>query len=200
MSITDLTVADLAAFEEDIAASFNRGEFKFPIHLSSGNEQQLISIFEDIRPQDWIFGSWRLHLHALLKGVGREELRAAIMRGESMALRFDKQRVYGSAIVGGSLPIALGAAIGQGFRAGPHIWCFMGDMTALSGIARECMAYAANHRLPMTFVVEDNGVSVCTDTRAVWGLDREEYSEPDVRRYKYRSKWPHAGAGVRVQF
>ncbi len=194
-----MTPEDLLAFEESIASDFNAGKINYPVHLESGNEDVLIDIFKDVQPRDWVFGSWRMHSKALLKGVPPDELRAAIYRGESMALRFPEYRVYGSAIVGGTIPIALGAAMGEA-GLGAHVWCFMGDMTSLTGIARECMAYAANIDLDITWVVEDNGVSVCTDTRAVWGLDREEYSEPDVRRYKYRSKWPHAGAGVRVQF
>jgi hypothetical protein len=52
-------------------------------------------------------------------------------------------------------------------------------------------------------VVEDNGVSVMTDTRQVWNtelLRYEEISFPNVISYKYKSKYPHAGAGKRVQF
>ncbi len=59
------------------------------------------------------------------------------------------------------------------------------------------MKYAANHDLPITWIVEDNGVSVCTDTAKVWGLPS---IFPQSKRYKYRSKYPHAGAGERVQF
>ena len=44
----------------------------------------------------------------------------------------------------------------------------MGDMTAETGIAHECIKYARNHQLPIRFIVEDNGKSVCTDTREAW--------------------------------
>ncbi len=186
---------DLIDFEESIAESFNRGEIPYPVHFSDGNEGQLIEIFKEIRAEDWVFGSWRMHYHALLKGVPPGELNAAILRGESMALRFPEYRVYGSAIAGGCVPIALGAALAIKATEGhERVWLFVGDMVAESGIVHECAKYADNFNLPLTIIVEDNGVSVCTPTREVWGLDRR------IRRYFYQSKWPHCGSGVRVQF
>jgi TPP-dependent pyruvate/acetoin dehydrogenase alpha subunit len=100
--------------------------------------------------------------------------------------------------------MALGTALGikrRGENARVH--CFMGEMTAETGIAYECMKYAANHRLPIRFIVEDNAKSVCTDTREAWNqpvLTHENSRNPNVVYYKYQSKYPHAGAGVRVQF
>ncbi len=202
--------SSLISFEEEIAAEFNAGKIPYPIHLEDGNEDQLIEIFKEIRQYDWIFGSWRLHLKCLLKGVPREKLKEAIRRGESMALRFPKEKVYGSAIVGGTLPIALGVALEiKRCKGHEKVWCFLGDMTFLSGIAHECIMYAENFELPITWIVEDNGVSVCTNTGEVWGLndDHEQSESPTeirnygkIRHYEYKSKWPHAGAGVRVQF
>lgn len=191
---------ELIAFEESIASEFNAGKIPYPVHLDNGNEDALIDIFKSVKPQDWLFGTWRLHYKALLKGVPPEELRAAIHRGESMALRFDEHRVYGSAIVGGTVPIALGTALAiKRNCADEHVWLFVGDMCAESGIFYEAWKYAANFDLPISFVVEDNGVSVCTNTREVWGPDLPGELRPMIR-YKYRSKYPHAGAGQRVQF
>ena len=195
-----MTKDELIAFEEGIAAEFNEGKIRYPVHLESGNEDDLINIFKSVRSNDWIFGTWRLHSKALLKGVPPEELRAAIHRGESMALRFDHHRVYGSAIVGGTVPIALGTALAIKYSdANEHVWLFVGDMAAESGIVYEAIKYAKNFCLPLTFVVEDNGVSVCTNTRDVWGLSGS-VSMVNVIRYKYQSRWPHAGAGKRIQF
>jgi pyruvate dehydrogenase E1 component alpha subunit len=76
-------------------------------------------------------------------------------------------------------------------------------MTSETGIAQTALRYAENHDLPMTFVIEDNGLSVLTDTRNVWNsntLRFEEHSSTKAIYYKYASKYPHAGAGVRVQF
>jgi pyruvate dehydrogenase E1 component alpha subunit len=57
--------------------------------------------------------------------------------------------------------------------------------------------------LPIRFIVEDNAKSVCTDTRETWNqpvLSYENSKHPLVVYYKYQSKYPHAGAGKRVQF
>ena len=184
----------LIAFEDRIAESFNNGEIPYPVHLESGNEDQLIEIFKNINKEDYIFGSWRLHIKALLKGIPEDELEAAIRRGESMALYFPKYKVYGSAIVGGTIPIALGAALDIRRKGGhEHVWCFLGDMTARCGIYLESRRYADNFNLPISWIIEDNGVSVCTNTELVCG-DKTEAT------YTYKSKYPHAGAGQRVQF
>lgn len=198
-----MTREELIAFEEGIASEFNAGKIPYPIHLDNGNENELIDVFKSVRSQDWVFGTWRLHYKALLKGVPPEELRAAIHRGESMALRFDEYRVYGSAIVGGIVPIALGAALSIKRRGvDEHVWLFVGDMAAESGILHEVVKYAESFDLPLTVVIEDNGVSVCTDTCEVWGAPPTQHNtmNVDVIRYRYQSKYPHAGAGQRVQF
>ena len=192
-----MTKEELIEFEDSIAAEFNAGKIRYPVHLESGNEDALIDVFKNVHANDYIFGTWRLHLKALLKGVPPDELHAAIHRGESMSLKFHEHRVYGSAVAGGIVPIALGAAMAikrKGEYA--HVWCFIGDMVEHCGITRECMAYGANHGLPITWIVEENGVSVCTPVNEVW----KEQKEPHVIRYQYRSKYPHAGGGTRVQF
>ena len=196
-----MTSDDLIAFSEEIAALFNAGSIPYPVHLSDGNEDALISIFEDVNEGDYVFGSWRMHYHALLKGVSRETLKEAIMRGESMALRFPGERVYGSAIVGGCVPIALGVALAVKRRGGAEqVWCFVGDMTARAGIFSESLRYAENFDLPIKFVIEDNGVSVCTDTALAWGGVLGVDVNRKVSGYTYHSRYPHAGAGQRVQF
>jgi hypothetical protein len=51
--------------------------------------------------------------------------------------------------------------------------------------------------------VEDNEKSVCTDTRKTWNMKKLTYenaTSPDITYYRYTSKYPHAGAGQRVQF
>jgi pyruvate dehydrogenase E1 component alpha subunit len=194
----------LIAFEEEIAQTFNAGKIRAPVHLYYGNEDAIISVFRKVRPQDWVFCSWRSHYQCLLKGVPPEQVREEILAGRSITLCFPEYNVYSSAIVGGVLPIAVGAAMSiqrQGRDA--KVWCFLGEMTAESGIAHESIKYARNHRLPIHFVVEDNGKSVCTDTRDAWAqpvLSWEGRQDEYITYYRYETKYPHAGAGVRVQF
>lgn len=201
-----MSPSDLIAFESSIAESFNRGEIRAPVHLSDGQEEPLIDYFRQVKESDWICSQWRSHYHCLLKGVPPEELRAEIMAGRSISLCFPRQRVISSAIAGGIIPIAVGIAMGIKRAGGSElVHAFLGDMMSQSGIAFECINYADNFSLPIQFVVEDNEISVCTDTKAAWGRTRQWYYEvlqrPNlVTYYKYKSRWPHAGAGTRVQF
>jgi len=200
----DWTVELLKEFESEIANAFNKGEIRSPIHLSDGNEQALIRIFEDIKDSDWVFCSWRSHYQCLLKGVAPKDLKSAIYEGRSIALAFPDFKIFSSAIVGGQLPIALGVALAIKMQnGGERVWCFLGDMTSETGMAQSTIRYAHNYDLPITFIVENNGLSVLTDTRKVWNsasLRYEEIVSPMVISFDYKSKYPHAGAGVRVQF
>jgi hypothetical protein len=57
--------------------------------------------------------------------------------------------------------------------------------------------------LPIHFIVEDNGKSVCTNTRKAWSNKKLSFDKKNnkyVSYYKYNLKYPHAGAGKRVQF
>jgi TPP-dependent pyruvate/acetoin dehydrogenase alpha subunit len=199
-----MTADELIAFETEIAELFNAGKILAPVHLYYGNEEQMIAIFRDVKPEDWVFCSWRSHYQCLLKGVPPDEVKAEILAGRSISLCFPKHRVVSSAIVGGILPIAVGAALGIKRRGeSARVHCFMGEMTSETGMAHECIKYSANYGLPIRFIVEDNGKSVCTDTRQAWNqpaLTYETLNHPLVTYYKYESKYPHAGAGVRVQF
>jgi pyruvate dehydrogenase E1 component alpha subunit len=199
-----MTKEELIAFEDEIAALFNAGKIRAPVHLYSGNEEQIISVFQKIRPQDWVFCSWRSHYQCLLKGVPKDLIREEIVAGRSISLCFPEYRIYSSAIVGGVLPIAVGAAMSVKRRGeDSKVYCFMGEMTAETGIAHESIKYSRNHRLPIHFIVEDNEKSVCTDTRQAWSQPRlsfEGLNDDYISYYRYQTKYPHAGAGVRVQF
>lgn len=199
-----MTAEDLIKFEEDIAALFNEAKIRAPVHLYSGNEQQMLEVFRDVRPEDWVCCSWRSHYQCLLKGVPPEQVRDEIVAGRSISLCFPEYRVVSSAIVGGIVPIAVGIAMSlKRSNQQGRVHCFMGDMTSETGIAHEAIKYCYNHKLPIRFIVEDNGKSVCTDTRETWNqpkLTYENSGHPMVVYYQYQTKYPHAGAGVRVQF
>ncbi len=201
---TNWTPSLLVEFESRVAEAFNGGRIRAPIHLSDGTEQQLIDIFKDVKENDWIFCSWRSHYQCLLKGVPEEEVYAEIIKGNSITLAFPEFRVFSSAIVGGTLPIALGTAISEKTAGSENkVWCFIGDMTSEIGIAQTCFEYAKNFDLPIIFVIEDNGVSTVTKTRDVWNtqeLRYESLSRKDILYYKYKSRYPHSGAGKRVEF
>lgn len=199
-----LTKQELIDFEQDIAETFNSGLIKAPIHLYSGNEEQMIDIFKNVNEDDWVFCSWRSHYQCLLKGVPQDILKQDIIDGKSITLCYPKFKIYSSAIVTGNIPIATGAAFDIKRKAKHnHVWCFVGDMTSETGTFYENHKYAVNHDLPITYIVEDNGKSVCSDTLAVWNIEELSYSKKDIPKviyYKYETKYPHAGSGKRIQF
>jgi len=206
LGITDV---DLFDFERQIAEAFNNGQIRAPIHLAGGNEKQLIDIFRHIEPVDWVCCQWRSHYHCLLKGVPREELKAAIMEGRSIALTFPKYKVICSAIAGGIVPIAMGIAWQikrqlPDLKKAPTVWCFIGDMTAKMGVVIETARYAACEGLPLEIVVEKNGLSVSTPIDSVWTESEEDYdfdtSIFSHHSYFYSLPWPHSGAGKRIEF
>jgi pyruvate dehydrogenase E1 component alpha subunit len=198
-----LTKEQLVDFETDIANCFNNAMIKAPVHLYDGNEEQMINIFKNVEPEDWIFCSWRSHYQCLLKGVPQEQLKQDILDGKSITLCYPEYNVYSSAIVTGNIPIATGTALDIKRKGGTnHVWCFVGDMTSETGTFFENWKYAVNHDLPITFVIENNGKSVCTETHKVWSTD-ELYFAKETRKiiyYEYQTKYPHAGAGARIQF
>lgn len=179
---------ELINFEEEIKDLFLAARIRAPIHLGCGSEDQLIEIFKEVKPQDWVFSTHRNHYHALLKGIPKEWLKREIIAGRSMHINNREHRFFTSSIVAGCCPIALGVAQAIKHRSGVEgVWCFVGDMAAETGIFHECIKYAASHNLPIHFVVEDNGFSVDTPTRNVW-------------RYSYDRVYPHQGVGKYVIF
>ena len=194
----------LINFENKIASLFNNSKIKAPIHLYSNNEDKLIKIFKKIKKKDWVFCSWRSHYQCLLKGVPPKILKKEIMDGKSISLCFPKYKIYSSAIVGGILPISLGMALSlKRKKSKSKVFCFIGDMTSETGIAHETIKYSIQKNLPIHFIVEDNTKSVCTDTRKTWSMKKLTYEKVKskfVTYYKYKLKYPHAGAGKRVQF
>ena len=116
---------------------------------------------------------------------------------------FPEYNIYSSAIVGGVLPISVGVALSIKRRgADQRVHCFVGDMTAESGIAHECFKYSKNHELPIRFIIEDNNKSVMTDTRLTWNMKKTSFEDSKIKCSIIINtrKISHAGAGHRVQF
>lgn len=203
-----LTPADLQSFEEEVAAAWEAGRIRGPIHLGGDESgdyyRQLIEIFSDVdTTQDWIFCSYRSHCHALLAGVPREEVMGKILGGHSMTLQWHKYRFLASAIVGGQLPIAVGVALAlQRQESKARVWAFLGDMANTTGIFHESHNYAERHGLRVTFVTENNKLSCDTPTVEVWGNDIffGLGARTRFKRIDYTRRWPHVGTGKFVDF
>ena len=115
---------DLIDFELRIKALFEQGKLPYLIHLCGGNEDQLIEIFQDIKPGDWIFSSHRSHYHYLLAGGNPDVLEQMIKEGRSMFVFDSKLNFYTSSVLAGTCGIAAGVAHTlkeQGSSA--KVWC-----------------------------------------------------------------------------
>ena len=190
-----MTKEELIAFEEEVARKFEDGKINGPIHLSGGNEDQLIEIFKRIAPSDFVFSTWRNHYHALLHGIPPEKVMAEIMAGRSMSLMSPEHNFFTSAIVGGILPIAVGVAYALK-GTDTKVWCFVGDMASQTGIFHESTSYANFHDLPIKFIIEDNGLSCNSPTREITGFDIGHIADS----YAYDRPVPHCGTGKWVTF
>ena len=193
------TTQSLIDFENLIVKHWEDAKIRGPIHLSNGNEEQLIEIFKRINTTDWVFSNWRSHYHCLLKGIDSNWIEQEILQGKSITLCKMDDKFYSSAIVTATLPIALGAALSiKQSGTDDKVWVFVGDMSFETGAFYEVHKYARNFNLPLYFVVEDNGVSTYTPTEVTWNVKRDIPN--DVIHYTYKSKYPHYGSGKWIAF
>ena len=189
----------LIDFELKIKKIYEKGKIKAPIHLSGGNEEQLIKIFKKIKKGDWVISNWRSHYHALLHGIPEKKVLREILKGKSMSLNFKEHKFIASSIVGGGIPIGLGLALAiKRKKQKNNVFIFVGDMTFETGIFYECHKYAKNHNLPIKFIVEDNGLSTNTPTEKTWKIISKK--PKDIIYYKYKRQYPHHGTGSWVLF
>ena len=202
-----LTKEDLENFEKEIADIFATGIIKAPVHLRSGREEPLIKIFmeNEIGSDDYIFGYWDSHELALLKGVPREDVKDAIVKGNSISLCFPEYKVLCSGIVGSLMGTAAGVAWAlKNQQKKGRAFVFCGDMSAETGIFHEAVKYAVNFDLPVKFIVGDNGLSVMTDTRATWGSSEPWFKntkyEKKIIYFQYKNAYPHSGLGWKIKF
>ncbi|MBI3616599.1 MAG: hypothetical protein HY210_00005, partial [Candidatus Omnitrophica bacterium] len=129
----------------------------------------------------------------------------AIVDGKSISLCFPEYKVFCTGIVGSLMGTATGAAWAlknQGKKGRAFIFC--GDMTAETGIFHEAVKYAVNFDLPATFIVGDNGLSVMTNTREVWGCPEPWFKgtkyDKKIIYFKYTNTYPHSGLGWKIKF
>lgn len=203
----NITRDDLISFEKEIADIFAQGIIRAPVHLRAGREDALIRIFreENIGPDDFVFGFWDSHELALLKGVPREDLKGSILKGNSIALCFPEHKVLCSGIVGSLMGTAVGTAWSlKNQQKKGRAFLFCGDMSAETGIFHEAVKYAVNFDLPVKFIVGDNGLSVMTDTREVWGSPDPWFKgtkyEQKIIYFQYKNEYPHSGLGWKIKF
>jgi acetoin:2,6-dichlorophenolindophenol oxidoreductase subunit alpha len=146
---------------------FLRGLVKGTTHLAAGQEAVAVGASAALRPDDYVFATYRGHHHAIARGASPEECLAELMskatgvcraKGGSMHLTKAVRGMLGSyAIVGAHLPMAVGAAWSARLRGTEQVAvAFFGDGATNIGAFHEALNLAAVWRLPVLFVCENN--------------------------------------------
>jgi pyruvate dehydrogenase E1 component alpha subunit len=157
--------------EEEIERRYHQDQMKTPIHLVIGQEAAAVGCCAALRETDLVYTSHRTHGAYLAKGgdLGRMlcEMHCRIngcvgSRGGSMHLIDRSVGMAGtSAIVGGAVPIATGAALAAKMKQDDRVVVvFMGDATTEEGVTAESLNFAALKTLPVIFFCENNFYSV----------------------------------------
>jgi pyruvate dehydrogenase E1 component alpha subunit len=146
---------------------FLAGLVKGTTHLAAGHEAVAVGASAGLRPDDYVFATYRGHHHAIARGATPEECLAELMskatglcgaKGGSMHLTKASAGMLGSyAIVGAHLPLAAGAAWSAKLRgSGQVAVAFFGDGATNIGAFHEALNIASVWALPVLFVCENN--------------------------------------------
>lgn len=203
-----MTKDELIYFEAEVARLWEEGGLPYLIHLSGGNEDQLLAIFSQFKTGDWVFSTHRNHYHALLAGVPQNKLMRLIKAGNSMFV-FDREHNFlTSAILAGTCCIAAGVAWAlKEEKSENRVWCFLGDGAEEEGHFAEAVTMVLSHNLPCRFIIEDNdraGEMTRDERRPGFFMnwDSGHRFQEHVQRWRYAPTYPHAGSGCakRIEF
>ena len=153
--------------EKAVYDLFMSGLVKGTTHLAAGHEAVAVGASAALRPDDYVFATYRGHHHAIARGATPAECLAELMsratglckaKGGSMHLTKADRGMLGSyAIVGSHLPIAAGAAWSAKLRGTDQVAvAFFGDGATNIGAFHEALNLAAVWKLPVLFVCENN--------------------------------------------
>lgn len=163
------TMLLIRRFEETIAAILRQPEkeIKTPCHLYIGQEAVAVGVCAALKKTDYVFGAHRSHGCYLAKGGDLNSLAAEIFcrstgcshgKGGSMHLASPEVGLMGtSAIVAGSIPLAVGTALASKIRKDKRVSvAFFGDGATNEGVFYESLNLASLYKLPIIFVCENN--------------------------------------------
>ncbi|MBF0522073.1 MAG: thiamine pyrophosphate-dependent dehydrogenase E1 component subunit alpha [Candidatus Omnitrophica bacterium] len=168
-----ISLARIRKTQLKIEKHYHEDQMKTPVHLCLGEEAVSVGVSAHLKTSDMIFSNHRGHGHYLAKGGDLKALFAELFcketgcakgRGGSMHLIDTSVGHYGSsAIVAGSIPHAVGAAMAFVMQKKKNVAVsFFGDAASEEGVLQESMNWAKLHNLPVIFVCENNKYSVCS--------------------------------------
>lgn len=169
-------------FEERVIHLYPEQEIRTPVHLCVGQEAIAAGVCHNLLKGDYLFTNHRCHGHCLAKGMSMSSIMAELYgkrtgcckgKGGSMHLSDPDKRIMAtSAIVGGNIPMAVGAGLALKFRNDRNISVvFFGDGAVDEGAFYESLNFAALKRLPVMFVCENNFYATNSPQRARQPLD-----------------------------
>jgi pyruvate dehydrogenase E1 component alpha subunit len=161
------TMLTIRTVEERVAALYPEQEIKCPVHLCTGQEAIAAGVCIHLAKDDTIFSTHRSHGHCIAKGMGLKPLIAELYgkttgcargKGGSMHLVDPERGIPGTtAIVGGCIPLAAGAALSAVLQKKAAVSvAFFGDGAVDEGAFAESLNFAALRKLPVVFVCENN--------------------------------------------
>ncbi len=171
-------------FEQRAAEMYTRAKIGGYCHLNLGEEATVVGLMAAVRPSDYLFTSYREHGYALARGAQPGRVMAELFgreaglsggRGGSMHLYDTRLRLLGGyGIVGGQIPPATGAALALAYRGEPGpqreaVVCLLGDGATNIGAFHESLNLAAVWRLPILYVIVNNGLGMGTTVEAAAG-------------------------------
>lgn len=171
----------IRAFEEAASEQYGRGNLHGLLHLSIGQEGVAVGACSTLDSGDWVVGGHRSHGHVLAKGGDPVNLMAELAgratgycrgKGGSMhVVASDVGFLTATGVVGGNLPLALGAAL-AGREDGRVACVFFGDGAGQTGPFHESLNLASLWKLPVIFVCENNGYAEFTPLSAHTRVER----------------------------
>jgi acetoin:2,6-dichlorophenolindophenol oxidoreductase subunit alpha len=173
----------IRAFEEKVSALYAMREIMGLLHLGIGQEAVAVGTCSLLRADDYVFGGHRSHGHAIAKGADIKRLMAEIAgraagycagKGGSMHIvALDAGFVTATGVVGGTIPLALGAAFAaKENNQGQLAVVFFGDGAGQAGAFHESLNIASLWQLPVIFVCENNGYAEFTPLSAHTSVER----------------------------
>lgn len=157
----------IRTFEREIISLNKAGLIPGTAHLYIGMEAIAAGACAAMKPDDLLTSTHRGHGHALARGLDPGRMLAEVLgradgycrgKGGSMHITDITRGMLGAdGIVGGGIPIAVGAAVGLRLKgAQAVVFCFFGEGASNQGSFHEALNLAAIQRLPVVFICENN--------------------------------------------
>ncbi len=160
-------------FEEKAGEAYSLGKIGGFCHLYIGQEALAVGTLAALRPDDYVVSAYREHGQALARGMSARSVMAELYgkatgcskgKGGSMHL-FDASLNFmgGHGIVGGQIPLGAGFAFAAKYRGTDQVsLCYFGEAAANIGAFHETLNMAGLWKLPVIFVIENNGYGMGT--------------------------------------